>query len=313
MSMLATSAPARDATTFIRATEIWLPSADGRHLEFGSGLYGPLRDFEAVSRATRFAIGEGLPGRAWAAGHPIVLKDLVHSYFKRGAEAQAAGLTCGLAVPIFAGPVLTAVLVLFCGDDRAHVGAVEVWNAPAGESELGLVDGYFGTANVFEWSARHTKFPKGAGLPGLVWETGMPLILEDLGRARRFLRWETAQRVGINRGVGIPCGEGWVLTFLSALNSPIARRVEVWVPNSEGLVFAAGYCEESRDLAARRQGQIIGAGIGTLGKVWQSGVPAISTDLEAEPVVAVSDDLATMVAMPVHDAGAVRAVVAWYL
>ena len=139
--------------TFIRATEIWVPTEDGRHLVLGSGLYGLLRDFETVSHATRFAYDDGLPGKAWAAGHPIVLKDLTGSYFKRGAAAQEAGLTCAVALPVFSGPHVKAVMVLFCGDDREHIGAIEVWHTPLDSIEMGLVDGYYGSAEVLEWSS----------------------------------------------------------------------------------------------------------------------------------------------------------------
>ncbi|MBK8176769.1 MAG: GAF domain-containing protein [Rhodospirillales bacterium] len=308
---------------FIRATEIWVPSGNGRQLELASGLYGPLAQFEAVSRQTRFDHNEGLPGKAWAAGYPIVLKDLTHSYFKRGAAASAVGLTCALAVPIFAGEILNAVIVLFCGDDREHVGAIELWHSPPDSAEMGLVDGYYGTAEVFEWQSRHVKFTRGSGLPGQVWDTGMPAIMEDLGRSRRFLRWEDARRTGINRGVGIPCGRdgagSWVLTFLSALGTPIARRFEAWVPDTERgvLMFYGGYCEHGADLAATYAGASVPRGAGTLGLVWCSGRPAIATDLSGEPdIIGASTGaagLTTMVCLPVFAEGAPRALVAWYL
>ncbi len=309
--------------SFMRATEIWMPSADGRHLEFSNGLYGPLSDFERVSRQTRFGFDEGLPGKAWAAGHPIVLKDLVGSYFKRGEAAQAAGLTCALALPVFAGDALIAVMVLFCGDDREHVGAVEVWHAASGAIEMRLVDGYYGTADVFEWYSRHIGFMCGIGLPGAVWETGMPVVLADLGRSRRFVRWESAERVGINRGVAIPCGrdpgDPWVLTFLSALDTPIANRFETWIPitNGSGLVFDAGYCEHGVDLAAVYRSVVISPDAGTFGRVLNTGAPAIATDVSLEPhPVSASvrgTSLTSMVAMPVLTAGRLDAVVAWYL
>jgi len=309
--------------TFIRAIEIWVPSKDRRRLELGSGLYGPLSEFETASHAMSFGFDEGLPGKAWAAGHPIVLKDLTGSYFKRGEVAEAAGLTCGVALPIFAGSFLLAVIVLFCGDDRDHVGAIELWHTPPGLNEMSLVDGYYGTAEVFEWSSRHTKFMRGTGLPGQIWETGMPVILEDLGRSRRFLRWESAERVGINRGIGIPCGHDangvWVLTLLSALGTPIARRFEVWVPSDNGdrLFFHSGYCEEAADLKTLNGPASLSQGEGTLGYVWRSGTPAISGDLASEPAPIIASTqgtgLNTMIAMPVIVAGDFKAVVAWYL
>lgn len=46
-----------------------------------------------------FGHGEGLPGRAWEARAPILLKNLREWYFLRGEAAAKAGLTCALALP----------------------------------------------------------------------------------------------------------------------------------------------------------------------------------------------------------------------
>ena len=84
------------------------------HLEFSDGLYGSLGEFRAASLGMRFGFDEGLPGKAWAAGHPVIVTTFEDSHFKRIAAARAAGLTCGVALPIFAGDFLLAVVVLFC-------------------------------------------------------------------------------------------------------------------------------------------------------------------------------------------------------
>src|ERR1700691_1825682 len=100
--------------TFIRTAEIWVLSKDRTQLEFGGGLYGPLDAFGTGSEALRFGFGEGLPGKAWAAGHPVILKDFAASGFERAAAAKAAGLTCAAALPVLAGEFLMAVVVFFC-------------------------------------------------------------------------------------------------------------------------------------------------------------------------------------------------------
>lgn len=309
---------------FIRATEIWVPNEEGTELSLGAGLYGPLTGFAEVAQRTRFGRDDGLPGKAWASGQPIVLKDLVGSFFRRGEAAAAAGLTCGVALPLFRGAELAAVVVFFCGDDREHVGAIEVWHAPRASFEMGLVDGYYGSAEVFEWTARHINFMKGSGLPGQVWASGMPVVMETL-KGPRFLRWEEAAQAGITRGVGIPCtgtadGE-FVMTFLSALNTPIAERFEIWVADGERLAFQAGYCERRADLAALHEGRRVASGDGAIGRVLATGLPAVVADLAAagddgEPVhveaAARKAGLTSMVAIPIFEARAVRAVLAWY-
>lgn len=120
--------------TFIKVTEIWIPDKERIRLESSSGLYGPFTDFKAASEYEYLAYNEGLPDKAWAAGHPIVMTRLKPSYFKRTATAKKAGLTCGIALPIFSGDFLLAVIVFFCGDDEDHAGAIEVWCNAAGDS-----------------------------------------------------------------------------------------------------------------------------------------------------------------------------------
>ena len=77
--------------TFIKVIEIWIPDKNRTQLEFGSGLYGAFTDFKNASELQHFSYDEGLPGKAWAAGHPIVLTQFERSYFKRTEAAKKAG------------------------------------------------------------------------------------------------------------------------------------------------------------------------------------------------------------------------------
>ena len=76
-----------------------------------------------------FGRGEGLPGQAWEAGRPIVLKQFEGSAFRRTQAAHADGLTCGIALPVFDGDALRAVVLIFCGDSaragRRHRAVVQ--------------------------------------------------------------------------------------------------------------------------------------------------------------------------------------------
>jgi len=311
--------------TFIRACEVWVPSNDRTMLEFGGGLYGEATRFAAISKSLCFGRGEGLPGQAWEQGRPLVLKVFEGSYFRRTAAAHAEGITCGIAVPIFAGDFLTSVLVIFCGDDAAHAGAIELWrNDPKASSDMTLDDGYYGsTAETFEYISRRTSFRRGNGLPGIAWESGLPVFFEDLGKAARFLRADTAQKVGINRGFAIPCAvrgsEVYVLAFLSALGTPIARRFEIWEPDAarERLHLHGGFCEAGGAIAPAPEHLALDRGQGTIGKVLLTGVPAVSDNAASEPggwgAHAAELGLASLVAMPVIHEGRLSAVAAWYL
>ena len=311
--------------TFIRVVELWVPDRTRTRLEYGGGLCSnEYSEFRALSEDTLFAYNEGLPGKAWASGHPIILTEFSGTYFKRKDEAKEAGLTCGVALPVFAGEFLMAVMVLFCGDDEKHVGAIELWhNDPEVSHEMGLVDGYYGTADMFEFNSRHTKFPRGFGLPGRTWKANMPLIIKDVYNSKQFLRWEEASEIGINCGVGIPyrtsVDQTWVMTFLSAQATPIAERFEIWTPNASrnALVFQSGDCSKQTDLDALYSSKTIDKGEGSIGGAWATGMPAICEDLKHDASIAASlarvSGMNQIIVLPVIDNAVLKAVLAWYL
>lgn len=310
--------------TFIQITEVWVPNRTRDTLEFHSGLYGPHRRFGQASERMAFGYDEGLPGKAWAARHPVVLKDLQHSYFRRAALAKDAGLSCGVALPIFAGEHLLAVLVMFCAQDAEAVGALEVWhNDTTMGPELALDDGYYGMLDGFEFASRHTRFPRGSGLPGLVWASGLPVLIPDLGQSKRFLRRDEARNRGLCTGLGLPSpylpGQTWVLTFLSALGTPIARRFEIWVPDADTrtLHFQAGHCDQDPHLAAHSEALVLECGMGCLGRAYASGVPALSESLAEDSApnarAAAALGLGSMIAVPLLDQGRTTAIVGLYL
>ncbi len=312
--------------TFVRVIEIWVPSAEGTLLEFSGGLYGSARGFGALSQRMCFGRGEGLPGRVWSSGRPIILKQLADGYFLRARAARAEGLTCAVALPVFggdAGSDLRAVVVMFCGDDEAHVGAIELWHNDAAEStDLKLDEGYYGgTAEIFEFVSRHTAFRKGFGLPGLAWASGLPVFMPDLGKSTRFLRADSARKVGINRGFALPVdargGDSFVMCFLSALATPIVRRIETWVPDAEGrfLTRQEGFCELRGALDA--SGVHIEPRQGVLGRALTEQRPLIVETLDGEGTAIAADaleaGLTSLLALPIWRDGGVAAVVAWYV
>jgi hypothetical protein len=310
-------------STYIRITEIWVPTEDRKELRYLDGLYGPHDEFRALSQQTRFRYDEGLPGQAWAARHPIILKEFNSLNFKRADAAEAIGLTCAVALPVFAGDLLKAVVVFLCGDGKVGAGAMELWhNDPAKFFEMKLVDGYYGPSVMFELDARYSRFPRGYGLPGRVWKSGLPLIVKDLQDSKVFLRWQGALENGINKGLGIPyahpSGQTWVMSFLSARDTPIARRFEIWAPTQEQdvLVFQSSDWDQSTELATEYKSIRIAKGDGTIGQVWLSGVAAVHASLaeDTSPAgrSAAAAGLNAIVALPIMDDRGLKAVVAWY-
>jgi hypothetical protein len=310
---------------FIRAVEIWIPNND-HLLEFGGGIYeGELEEFREISELALFARDQGLPGKAWAARHPIILTDFTDSYFRRADEARMFGLKCAVAIPIFSGDVLKAVLGLLCGRDaKDGVGAIELWNSEADLThELSLVDGYYGTAESFELNSRQMKFPRGYGLPGRAWKANAPVIIPRLDDSRQFLRAEDAASSGMRFGLAIPYKPSdkstWVVTFLSNPDTPIARRFEIWKLRDAGdaLVFDAGCCAGDHDLNAIFLGHTLRTGEGSIGRAWASGMPIVETDLVVDgcpaTAAAIKVGLRQSVALPVFRDAEVSSVIAWYL
>lgn len=302
--------------TFIEVAEVWVP--DGDKLVLGDGNYGTLDAFAEASRRESFAWGEGLPGKAWAEGRPVVLKTFDGSYFKRTEAAKEAGLTAAVAVPVFSDKVLKAVLVVFCADDDLRTGAIEVWKDSSGV--MMLEDGYYGAARHFEWVSQHTHFPHGQGLPGGVWASQTPILMRDLGSGYRFIRADSAGKAGLTTGIGMPIpvpdGASYVLALLSARGTPIARRFELWDARSARVgkgepsaILTDGICaregalwvgetEEPRRVAAW-QG-LIGRVLGTGLPVVESGTPGLTAGYE------------TLIALPIHLDGEIAHIVAWY-
>ncbi|RYH00906.1 GAF domain-containing protein [Salipiger sp. IMCC34102] len=306
--------PVTISRTFIEVAEVWVPEGD--RLVLASGAYGDHETFGEASQRESFAKGEGLPGKAWSDACPVVLKGFDGSYFKRTDAAKEAGLTSAVAIPVFAGATLKAVLVVLCADDATRNGAIEVWSEDAGT--LSLCDGYFGAATDFEAVSQTTTFQAGSGLPGGVWAARRPILMRDLGARYGFLRAETASPAGLKRGLGLPVpvpgGRVFVVTLLSAQATPIARRFEVWDARSartgarETARLIDGICDRDGPLwdpdnAGNERTATIWEG--PIGRVLGTGVPVAETGAAAL-------GYAMMVALPIHKDGELAHIVAWY-
>lgn len=270
--------------SFIRAAEIWLPAQDAATLEFGAGLFGDAASFADTSRAMRFHKAQGLPGHAWAVGHPVMLRTFEGAEFKRTQAAKEAGLTCAIALPFFIGAQIKAVVTLFGGDDQASKGAIELWrNDPRVTSDMSLKDGYYGgLPPEFEGISRDAYLPRGKGLPGVAWQTDEAVILGQVGESTRFLRGEAATDAGICRALAMPCpsatNASYVMMLMSGNETPIARRMERWVFDraAEQITLAGGYDETTGDLAGLKQTLKLAELDNAIASVLGQGVPALT-------------------------------------
>lgn len=300
---------------FIKATEIWVPNEEKTELSLSSGLYGENSELESYSQSLTFKYNDGLPGKAWAMKQPIILNELSESFFKRTELVTSIGLTCAIAMPIYAGEYLQAVVVFLCGDSDDHAGAIEVWKASEDRiNEMGLVNGYFGTMKDFEWISKSIKIMKGQGLPGSVWKTKEPVIM-DLSLNATFMRSSKAIKEGITTALGIPAWineeDGYVMTFLSAKGTPIARRFEIWTPNASErkLSFKEGYTHGDKDLNEMYSGIELLKDKTLFGKTWKTGVPQLAKSTEFRYAPSDSQNILTI---PVLQNGFCTAVIAFY-
>lgn len=268
--------------TFIKVVEIWIPSQERTQLELAAGIYGALDDFKTASKHTQFNYNEGLPGTAWALGRPEIINEFNHSCIKRAQAATNAGLTCAIALPIFSGEFLMSVVVFFCGDGDEHSGAIEVWSNDLDRgNELGIIAGYYGTQDYFEFVSRKTKIMKGFGLPGQVWEEGLPILMSDLGESEAFIRGRDAKNAGITTALGIPLSDKaeqvYIMTFLSAKATPIARQLEIWLLDHKRgrLIFKDGFSDKATNLRAIYAAKTFAKGEDDIGRVWLTGTPII--------------------------------------
>lgn len=309
-------------STFIKVIEIWTPTPDRRGLALADAIYGKYDELKSVSEQRIFKFDEGLPGKAWSSASPQIITDLEHSYFRRKDEAARAGLNVGIAIPIFVGEFLLAVVVYLCGEksseEKILAGAIELWAKQSEKSkELNLVDGYYGTLKKLAEVSRRIQFTKGNGLPGSVWDYRIPMLVADMSDSSLFKRASAAAVEGITSAIGLPLSyytdKDYVLTFLSAHSTPIALRFEIWIPDREQnhLFFHAGTCEQGEDIQSLHKNKHINRGTGLLGKVWLTGVPAISKDLISDGLIS-EDSQSGLTAgflMPIIEEGFLKSVV----
>lgn len=305
-----------ETPAFILATEVWIPGPSGDVLLRSDGVYGPLKPFEAAAEEHGFAAGEGLPGRAWKEGRPILLTDLADPAFLRAGAAGDAGLAAAAAIPVFSGAVLKGVLVLFCGKDEAHVGALEIWRGQGGRMTLDA--GFYGAAAAFAEVSERTSFQPGQGLPGGVWSAGAPMLMRDLGHSAGFARSAAARAAGLTTGLGLPLatpsGTPYVLALLSGRATPIARRFELWDATAARAgrpataTLADGLCDTEGPLwTAERK---LDAWQGPVGRALATGAPVTEANPAGPPNH--SGRYAGMVALPQHVHGEVARIAAWY-
>ena len=191
-------------TRLLRSVEVWTPTANGLQLERSSAFYSEADTFETVSDKTRFHMGSGLPGLVWKAGVPVVFNDLATTDFVRHEAACKDELTAGMGVPIFDGEQFVAVLLFLCHTSDISAAAFESWVLDETRHELTPGTGFYANLDRFRRMTQYLRFPYGAGLPGDVWQSRMPRLLDRLADSTDFLRASGADAEGLDFGLAVP-------------------------------------------------------------------------------------------------------------
>lgn len=279
----------RNTAKLLRAVEVWCPDDGGLQLERTSSYYSEADAFEAVSEKTRFHIGSGLPGLVWEAGVPVVFNDLATTDFVRHEAARQDELTAGIGVPVFDGEKLVSVLLFLCHTSEISAAAFESWILEETRNELMPGTGFYSNLDRFRRMTQYLRFPYGAGLPGDVWQTRMPRLMNRLADSTDFLRASGADAEGLDFGLAVPVIRNHddlrsVVLILSADRSPISQVIQIWTPNEDRSAF------ELTSTVAPGAPQMEGLcheiscseGEGLVGSVIQNRRPEIRTGFEAE-------------------------------
>jgi putative methionine-R-sulfoxide reductase with GAF domain len=121
--------------------QAWAANSDTGVLDFVVGWYcgdGELKPFRALSQASHFKFGVGLPGRVWKSKQSAWVENVTDDpNFPRSAAARTAGLKTGVAIPILSDGKVIAVLEFFMRESREQSERLlKVIAAVAGQLDL---------------------------------------------------------------------------------------------------------------------------------------------------------------------------------
>lgn len=291
----------------MQGVELWVEKDDA--LVLRAGAYGPHSEFARVSARSRFRYGEGLPGAVWATGKALVWHEL-GSHFVRAELAAAAGIDAAIGFPWFRGNELAGVMTLLLTSRATSSACIEVWNHDEGIDVLRHGGGLYAKTPELRQLSELLQFPYAAGLPGLAWSTGMPVVFQDVRASNEFVRAELAARAGLKRAVGLPIFRqrrvSHVLTLLGSESAPFVRAFELYTQGELGLVEKIRFDElaPSAPLDSMAGGFVARE---LAEEARSSRMPAIRSDLRP-PRTTTTPCAGIHVALPIHDGTRLRGV-----
>lgn len=259
----------------VQAIEVWSLNDQTERLSLCASFYSSNNELASVHGNSEFGQGEGLIGKAWADGTPVI------------GEISDSVATHMVAIPSMSNGKCHGVVVIFCNNQDESKGAFEIWR-PNDRGELALAENWYANLERFGLISQFIKFPRRAGLPGKVWHDRFPRVMGALSTSKKFVRISGAQKDGLAMAVGIPIMKTTreldsVLLMLSTTQTPIAQVMEVWAldPETEKLQVVSADYGPHVDLAAMSRKVRIAPGEGLAGRVYANQQPWVTGDFAA--------------------------------
>jgi|GEM_PF-5685454 len=167
------------STDSMGAFEIW--QRDERdELGLNGAVFSGLSRFASISKHVRFPRGSGLPGQSWEDSEAKLITGLGSSpNFMRAAGARAGGLDIGIALPFFTTEHdLNSVVLLLSAGVSPISRVFEIWDVSGDTATIRKAAGDTESATFVEVS--DVEYQSGEGIVGKVWETGLPMVSDDL-------------------------------------------------------------------------------------------------------------------------------------
>jgi len=170
---------------------------------------------------------------------------------------------------------------------KTFIRVIEFWVPSEDGSLLEFGGGLFGPATRFLAATQKLIFGRGEGLPGQAWESGHPIVLNDL-EGSYFRRANAARAEGLTSGIAVPIFKGEalasvVLIFCGDDDHEHAGAIELWCNDpseSKDMTLVDGYYGSTGDtFEFISRSTSFRSGNGLPGMAWENQTPVFLEDL----------------------------------
>jgi hypothetical protein len=170
---------------------------------------------------------------------------------------------------------------------QSFLQVAELWTPDANGKRLALRSGSYGPHLDFRSASTPMVFAEGAGLPGRVWQSGLPAVLNHFRGGSGFLRAEVAAQSGFVAGAGFlvgPASRREVCVLLCGGPEHASNVLEVWGKEASAseLTLQSGYYGALDAFRRLSSAMRFEPGEGLPGRVHQQKEPLLLDHLPTE-------------------------------